>query len=297
MALFDSAIVPLSKHCQKLVAVLKSGPGTSTYIDHIEKLWQVYQPFASAHFQRNFLTDESKFDSLMWEMILGVAFLEHGYQLQPSKSDNRPDLCIVLKGQKIWIECCLPRRGDPGNPNSVQEIPSDGEFHEVDPDKSVLRCTAKLAEKKAQHKKWIEDGVCIENEPFIIAINGHNLRLNIHDASLPDILRALYGLGDRYVTFDVKDLSHKESGYQFKPAIVKSGNAKVPRPIPTTFFLERDNNHISGVIYSTYWIGHCSSTPQYCYIENVNGRNRTGPIFGEFCQSYQYQQNQIKMLD
>lgn len=297
MALFDSAIAPFSKHCQKLVEVLNSGSGASAYLDHIEKLWQAYQPFASAHFQRNLLTDDSKFDSLMWEMILGVALLEHGYQLQPSRSDKRPDLCIVLKGQKIWIECCLPRSGDPGNPNSVQEHPSDGEMHEVDPDKSVLRCTGALDVKKRQHLKWIATGVCAQNEPFIIAINGKNLSLNIHNSSLPDILRALYGLGDMYVTFDVKDLSHKESGYQFRPAIAKSGSANIPTAIPTTLFVERDNGHISGVIYSTYWIGHCSSTPQYCYVENVNGSNRTGSIFSEFCQTYQYQQNQIKMLD
>ena len=293
MALFDPSIAPLSKHCQKLVEAAKSGSGAITYLDHIEKLWQAYQPFASPNFQRHLLTDDSKFHSLTWEMILGNTLTEHGYELEPSRDDNRPDLCIVFKEQKIWIECCLPTRGDPAKPNSVQEIPSDGEFHEVDPDKSVLRCTAALAAKKQQHLRWIADGVCNQNDPFIIAINGRNLRLSIHNVSLPDILRALYGTGDMYAVFDPKDLSRKESGYQFKPTIVKSEDTN----IPTTFFLERDNGHISGTVYSTYWIEHYSSSPQYCYVENVNTNNRTGPIFGEFCQTYQYQQNQIKMLD
>jgi hypothetical protein len=224
-------------------------------------------------------------------MILGSALLQHGYDLEPSTDDCRPDLCINTLGKRIWIECSLPTGGDPSKLNSVEERPCDGSAHDIEHNKSVLRCTQALDAKKKQHLKWVTNGVCSQHEAFIIAINGLNLDLDIYNTFLPDIRRALYGAGDIYVLLDPKDPSYKESGYNFQPAIAKSENT----PIPTTFFLERSNDHVSGVIYSTYWFMCLSSSPQYCYVENVKAKNKTGSILGEFCQTYEYQSNQISL--
>jgi hypothetical protein len=293
MALFDAAIAPLGKHSQKLVEDAKSASGAAEYLDHMEKLFRTYRPFASPEFQYHLLTDDSKFDSLTWEMILGVTLIEKGYHLEPSRNDYRPDLCLIHEEKKIWIECSLPSGGDPLKPNSVPPLVFDGEAHKVDHDKSVLRCTQALYAKKAQPIKWIAEGVCNQDESFIIAINGRNLRLAIYQRSLPHILRALYGAGDIYVAFDSKDASCRESGYLFKAKIAKSENAEVS----TTFFLERDNAHISGVIFSTDWIMHYSSSPQYSYVENINADYRAGALFGEFCQTYDYQVGKISMRE
>ncbi len=257
----------------------------------MERLWHAYQPFASPDFLRQLLADDGKFYSLTWEMLLGAMLLDKGYELQASKDDNRPDLCLIYEEKRVWIECCLPTGGDPSKPNSVPEIPSDGEFHNVDPNKSVLRCTQQLAAKKKQHLSWISQEICKPDEPFIIAINGRNLQLSIYNHSLPQIIRALYGTGDLYAIFDANNPEHSESGYLFKPKIDKSET----EPISTTFFLDTDNNHINGVLFSTDWICHYSSTPNYCYVENVSAANRTGISFAEFCQTYEYGSNQIRM--
>jgi hypothetical protein len=292
MTLFDTHIIAtFGKRLQSLIGDAKSFPGASEYLEHMESHWRIYQPFASPNFQYQILADDDKFYSLTWELMLGAKFLENGYRLKPSINDKRPDLCLMLEGRRIWIECCLPTGGDPSKPNSVTEIPCDGEAHEVYPDKSVLRCTQVLSEKKQQHLKWIEKGVCDENEPFLIAINGRNLKLQIYNSSLPQILRALYGTGDMYVVFDSKDAEYRESGYHFNPRIDKSETAS----IPTTFFLEKENSHISGVLCSTDWITRYSSCPQYCYVENINAANRTGTVFTEFCQTYEYSENQITL--
>jgi hypothetical protein len=252
MTLFDTSIATFSKHCQRHVEDAKSLAGTADYLEHMERFWRTYQPFASPDFQHQLLADDGKFYSLTWEMMLGTRLLEKGYHLEPSIDDNRPDLCLILEGKRIWIECCLPTGGDPSNPNSVTEMVSDGEFHKVDPDKSVLRCTQALSEKKQQHLRWIEKGVCNRDEPFLIALNGLNLKLRISNSSLPQILRALYAIGDMFAVLDSKDPEYKESGYHFKPKIDKSEKT----PISTTFFLENENNHISGVVFSTDWIMH-----------------------------------------
>src|SRR2546427_17767 len=136
MALFDPAIAPFGKLCQNFI----SRPGAVDHLEHMERLWRTYQPFASPDFQQNLLADDSKFYSLTWEMMLGAKLLENGYQLETSKDDNRPDLCLIRCGTRIWIECSLPTGGDPLNPISVTENPSDGECHKIDTDKSILRC-------------------------------------------------------------------------------------------------------------------------------------------------------------
>ena len=291
MPLFDPSIAAFGDRCQKLVEGAKSLAEDAAYLEHMERLWRTYKPFASQDFQRQLLLDDGKFYSLTWEMILGARLLENGYHLERSIDDNRPDLCLILKGKRIWIECCLPTGGDPLKPNSVTETISDGEFHDVDLDRSVLRCTGPLSKKKKQHQIWIAHRVCNQDEPFLIALNGLNLRLQIFSNSLPQILRALYAAGDMYAVLDSKDPEYRESGYHFRPRVVKSEET----PISTTFFLETENNHISGVLFSTDWIMRSSSSPQYCYVENINAVNRTGALFTDFSQTYEYHGNQIRL--
>lgn len=291
MPLFDPSIATFGDRCQKLVEGAKSLAEDAAYLEHMERLWRTYKPFASQDFQRQLLLDDGKFYSLTWEMMLGARLLEKGYRLEPSIDDDRPDLCIILEGKRIWIECCLPTGGETSKPNSLTEMVDDGEFHKVDLDKSVLRCTQALSGKKQQHLNWIAKEVCNRDEPFLIALNGLNLKLRIHNSSLPQILRALYAIGDMYAVLDSKDPEYRESGYHFRPRVVKSEETL----ISTTFFLETENNHISGVLFSTDWIMRSSSSPQYCYVENINAVNRTGALFTDFSQTYEYHGNQIRL--
>lgn len=298
MTLFETSVPPnFGKRLQSLIENAKFSQVASEYLEHMEGYWKFYQPFASPGFQRQLLADDRKFYSLTWELMLGATLLEKGYHLERSINDERPDLCLNWEGKRVWVECCLPTGGDPSRPNSVTEkiLSSDGQFemHDIDHDKSVLRCTQVLSEKKQQHLRWIEKGVCNQNDPFIIAINGRNLELQIFNSSLPDILRALYATGDMYDIFDPNDAEYRKSGYLTQSKIEKSQTAT----ILTTFFLERENSHISGVLFSTDWIMRYSSSPQYCYVENINAANRTGTLFSEFCQTYEYSECHITLPD
>ena len=156
MTLFDTSIAIFGKRFQGLVENAKLRLGASEYLEQMERYWRTYQPFASPDFQRQLLAVDDKFYSLTWELMLGATLLEKGYHLERSINDKRPDLCIVLEGKRIWIECYLPTGGDPSKPNSVTEsvLTSGGQFesHDVDHDKSVLRCTQALSEKKGQHQ-------------------------------------------------------------------------------------------------------------------------------------------------
>lgn len=148
---FASSTKPYSK---TINIVMENGG--NAYIQNIEKLWGKFEKYASPSFQEEFLTNNGKYYSLMWEMLLACRFIENGYTLIPSTNDTRPDICLDMNGQKIWIECCLPTRGDAESPDHAPKLPRDGEFHEVNHDPNVLRCTSALADKKKQYENWLE---------------------------------------------------------------------------------------------------------------------------------------------
>ena len=75
MPLFDPSIATFGDRCQKLVEGAKSLAEDAAYLEHMERLWRTYQPFASPKFQQHLLADDRKFYSLTWEMILGARSL------------------------------------------------------------------------------------------------------------------------------------------------------------------------------------------------------------------------------
>ena len=291
MPLFDETICPVNEKCREIIRISKTLKGNTGYIEHLENLWTNYAPYAPPDFQKQFLSDAGKHYSLIWEMFLANKLLENDYDLIPVQSSNAPDLCVEQDGKKIWIECCLPEKGDVALPDSVPETICDGEFHEVDHNKSVLRCVNVLTAKKQQHLRWLEKGICRPEEAFIIGLNGRNLQLSIRNHSLPQILRPLYAVGDEYATFDPKNPHYSENGYLRQDNVLKASEKEVS----TSFFLEEDNAHIDGVLFSTDWIGLYSSSPNYCFVENIYATNRLSPILDKFCQIYDYSEKGIKM--
>lgn len=224
-------------------------------------------------------------------MVLTNKFLEYGFIIEPNPNDNRPDICLLIDGQKVWIECCVPTRGDPLSPDYVPELPSDGRFHRVNPDANVLRCTSTLVQKREQHKKWLRKGTCSPNEPYIIALSGIHLDLRINKSTMPGIIRALYAMGDHYVTFDMHEHEYNDhqGSYKRQLEITKNNGSKVP----TTFFINEVNKTVTGIVYSRDQIGCLSTSPDYCYVQNVNSVHRGNWGFDCFMQTYSYSLNQI----
>lgn len=262
------------------------------YMASIEDLWQKFRPFASPSFQREFLTNEGKYYSLLWEMFLTCQFLDQGFTVEPNPDDDRPDICLKINGHRVWVECCIPTRGDPSSPDFEPELPYDGSVRAINHDASVLRCTGALAAKRLQHKKWLEKGICRAEEPYIIALNGLFLDLRISNNMMPQILRGLYGMGDPYATFNVDgDESKEEQGYDVQTQIEKKNESKVP----TTFFLDDASKKVAGVIFSTDWIAHASTEPDYCYVRNKMSEIGSDFGFEKFMQTYNYSDSDISM--
>ncbi len=259
------------------------------YREWLQKLWGNFKPYAPNDFKYHIENDEEKLDSLIWEMLLANTLLEAGFTLKKVSSDN-PDICINYNGGNIWIECTVPNTGDPTRPDSVPEKKFDGEFHEVPMDKNTLRFTNALSEKKKQYSTWLERGVCKREEPFIIALHGRKLDFKVYERRLPDILRALYAVGDMVVTFNTKSDFHDE-GYSRKPEIKKVNDSVVS----TTFFCDNNNVEISGVLFSREWCQYLSLSPKYCFVKNIFATNPSPISFNSFAQEYEYGENSISL--
>jgi len=139
----------------------------------------------------------------------------------------------------------------------------------IEMDKSTLRVTGKISDKILQHRKWIENGVCLEEEPFIIAVHGRNLDYHIDDNSLPDTVRAVYSLGDMTMTVSL-GIEDVDIAYEHKPEIQKNSGSTVKNG----YFLTPDNKHISGILFGLEWHDRFSTNPLcYSYLENVLAEN------------------------
>lgn len=284
---FDLTLSPFSQDVQLL---LRNAP--DDYIQMIENVWNVYKDYASPNYQVELLRGGSKLTSLLWEMILGCALLENGLTLQKSDNDNRPDLCLIDKEKKIWIECCVPRFGQESHAGFykvVDNTDDDCTVSWIDNDFGASRYLQGLYEKKIQYSKWLASGIVSVDDIFIIAMNGREVRLSISNNALPDIMLPLYGMGNIGVV-----IGGSEDGkvfYEHKKDIAKNDVTK----IPTQFFLNEDNAIIDGVIYSDFWFGSLSSQPRYCFVQNILSKKIEDFGFGKFMQVYEYPKGSIRL--
>lgn len=254
------------------------------YRARLEELWKRFQPYAHSTFQNEFLRDPNKFDSLAWEMLLAEHLLKYGYTLDKIASSNSPDLCVLMGDLRVWIECVVPERGDPTNPDKVPE-PIHDKCVEIDKDKNTLRCIKALNDKAEQYSRWEEKNLVDENDIKIIALNAKNLTLTICDERFPDIFRALYGMGDLCFSIDRNNLDDSRSFYEIKSEITRNSGKKI-----STHFFENDmNKKIDGVIFSNDWISYTSMVPEYCFVQNINNLDKLKDMtLSSGFQTYQY---------
>lgn len=259
------------------------------YKESIEDLWKKYRIFAPSNFKGQFCRDLNKQESMIWEMILACKLLDVGYKLKKT-NENSPDLCVSFKGKNLWIECSLPRQGDPESFDSVPDLKVDGCFYKVNKESSLLRIANVIKSKERQYNKWIDSGIISKNDVFIYAVNGLNLQLGIYRNQLPDILGGVYGTGTPYGVWDEAKNAF-ETGFIPRLSVRKRNGKEVP----VNIFIDKSYGYISGVIYSNDWICRSSTAPEYCFVRNLNSSNPSFLSFENICQAYDYTPDEIKM--
>jgi hypothetical protein len=206
-------------------------------------LYEKFAPFADKDFKNKFRVE---FFSAFWEMDLACTLIRSGKNLSVKDSGDRgPDICVLdLEGRRTWIEAICVTRGTTRDEISLGRA---GEVTRIDSEKILLRLTSAIYDKDIKHKEYLEQGVCKEDEPFVIAINGCHLTPGPGlDDLTPRIVKAVFEGGDDELLIDRIDGKYLGRQLGHRPVIPKHNNEK----IPTGYFRLENYSNISAIIYS-----------------------------------------------
>ena len=252
----------------------------------IKELYEKFLPYASKDFEKQFKAayrgpDHQNLEARIWEMLMASKLLEAGFNLGKNSSNAAPDLWFEHGNQKVWVECCLPQRGE--YLDEVREK-SRSELTEDPPENHALRITSALNEKMNQWKSRLD-----KNASLIIALNGKNIKQDISNDQLPEIMQVLYGF-EPVTRF--RKYTGVENTFSPRDAIVKNSGKKVD----SKFFKSCPKN-IIGVFLSNEWPGVCRSgdNPKNAYVENISAENRPSLDFSKIAQTYNYDKDQISL--
>lgn len=268
---YENKSETFSQYCEK-----NYFPDERNWIDN---LWRRFEAYADPDFLRRLVSDEHSFHSLIWEMQLGVTLLDAGYDLQKNTRADAPDLCIVLNGQKVWIECVIPERG-----KSLGEVQIG--VREIDNDGNILRVTNAISEKVKQHNKHIKRGSCSQKDPFIIALHAKNLDSSICDDTFCNGLKSVYPVGNLSYILDKKDFQIVGHNYGYKSEVLNKNG----RSISTQDFLNDKYRCVTGLLFSEVTtLGKYYGQETHRYVPNVMALNKIEEDFSKFAQSYMVQ--------
>jgi len=161
--------------------------------EHCEHLWTLFAPYADPQFLTQFVLH---FHERWFEMYLGTFLLGAGVRLVHTEPPG-PDLLCEINGSRCWIEAICPTAGEPGRPDTI--VRGDG----ITPWNLItLRIRGAVEEKKRKYDRYIEQGIVAKEDRLLIAVNVSAVPYAREDAERY-VFRALYGLGELVMTFDL----------------------------------------------------------------------------------------------
>lgn len=206
--------------------------------ENFEMMYEIYAPYADNHF----LSDLKKhFHERTWEMFIGYTLIKHDI---PFTSTNiGPDILIETPEGKIWIEAVACNTGDGEDrvPAMVYEVATSVPENEM-----AIRIANSLDVKLKKYQKYITEGTVSLDDILIIAVNA-GIFNHIIDGDMPLILKPLFAIGHRTLSLPIGGEGPTKAGISTRTFIEKRNGSKVPM----TFFLEKEHNIISAVIYNS----------------------------------------------
>jgi hypothetical protein len=241
-------------------SLFQSGPATKLYEvcrddendrELLESLWYRFAPFCGDPLP-SFLSDaRTNFVARVWEMALGCLLMEGGLELRKPPSGG-PDLCVISEGRPIWIEATSVDRGT--GPDAVRHIERAGV---VDHDAMIRRYTSALESKRKQQFAFVNRGAIQRDDVFVIAINASAIQLAGHEraSSYPDIVRAVYPIGDPHFVIPVslEEVPTPTTDVELRtehPFRSEIPRAQQPVGIPARAFLDLRYEAVSGVLFT-----------------------------------------------
>lgn len=169
---------------------------------YINKLWELYKPYADAKFPSQFRKD---FYSRLWELWLGNYLLAEKFELRYGGKSEWPDFHAMGNEQEILIEAiCV---GNADTEDAIEPLPEVqwsakdhqyvAEFGEFGFEKYELRYHRAILKKYSDNVKRIAE----MKLPFVIAISGAKLPYSNFSfgESVPAIVKALFPIGNEFI--------------------------------------------------------------------------------------------------
>jgi len=226
--------------------------------DRIEAMWTRYRPLCR---DPKFCKDAMRhFNARVWQMYLACVLLDHGHVLEASGADA-PDIKIRRPdGGVIWIEVTTSEAGEGSNraKRIYQSDPSLGSAgYQLDETKMILRYQVAIRSKLEHRERFIARGVIDACDPYVIAINAADIDDADADDGLPNIVRAVYPIGELHfvnrVNFD--ETVRDEDEHAVRPY---TPSVTTPKGVPasTIGFADGSMAGASAIIFSPYGIWH-----------------------------------------
>jgi len=164
-----------------------------------------------------------------------------------------PDFLVQRGDKKVWIEVVCPEpSGVPSDWLDIQVIKAGSVPHEA----ILLRWTSAIKDKTeklvgradSKVKGYLQTGVLSENDAYVIAVNGCQMRHGpfpaLHGISqFPYAAEAVFPVGPYQISIDRDSLKKVGEGHQIRFHVPKPNGSEVP----THAFLDPSFRHVSAV--------------------------------------------------
>lgn len=195
------------------------------------------------------------FCSVWCELYFAYSLMKANICLVPNSqrplTKGVPDLLVT--NPRIWIEVVAPKPGD--GPDALRE-PLPGEVFSIPEEAFILRLRTAVAEKIGKIHRYIENGTIQAGEAAIIAVSAARLPFRFQDYPIPNIVRALYGVGSMTVELDIASRKILGVGAEHRDKVAKKSQALVQ----TDLFLSYESSNVSAILYSC---ADCANFPSH----------------------------------
>lgn len=209
----------------------------------VERMWR-----ACGHLVDKNLRTKARLDfsAAWWELYLAFALTELGISVVPYDSQTRfgqgrPD--IVTKTPRVWIEAVTPQAG--GGPDALTE-PEIGTVFDVPIEAFILRLRNSIHNKLIAIDQYILNGTIPHSEPIVIAISGARLPFRFTEGPTPNIVLAVFGVGNVVLELDPATMKHLGTSLEHRDHVLKKSN----KVVSADLFLRKEYEHISAILYS-----------------------------------------------
>lgn len=155
----------------------------------LEELWKHTSYTMDKSYRIRMLDNPIQFKQYLWEMYLKYYFILKGKILKKNSNNVGPDIGFENNSKNIYIECVVPDVGE--NDFKVPEMEMNG-CSQVPIEELKQRLKYALNTKIVKYKEYIDEGLVLEKDKLLIAINTSCLSYygNLMDCIEPLILYA-----------------------------------------------------------------------------------------------------------